>query len=163
MLAVEVNWQLLTKLGGSLAPWQWGVVVLVGSIGVWSLFQLRAWFREDDGRADDHLEMLTQFRDLHRQGGISEDEYRLIKSQLVAGHALQSQAGQRSSTPAKFASRPSPSGQMVRPCNTTAGEFSTGGNPPTKRPGTDDTTDRTGSDQSRSDQAELDQSGTSIE
>ena len=156
MLAVEVNWQLLTKLGGSLAPWQWGVVVLVGSIGVWSVFRLRAWFREDDGRADDHLEMLTQFRDLHRQGGISEDEYRLIKSQLMAGHASQTQAGQRPSRPAKSAGRASPSGQMVGPRNATVGESSTSEKPPTMMSETDDLTDQSGSGQAESDQTELD-------
>lgn len=156
MLAVEVNWEKVRQLGGSLAPWQWGLVVLVGSIGVWSLFQLRAWFREDDGRADGHLEMLTQFRDLHRQGGISEDEYRLIKSQLVAGHASQTQSERRPSTAAKSAGRASPSGQMVGPRHTTGGESSTSEKPPTMKSETEDLTDRTGSEQTESDQTELD-------
>ena len=156
MLAVEVNWEKVRQLGGSLAPWQWGVVVLVGSIGVWSLFQLRAWFREDDGRADGYLEMLTQFRDLHRQGGISEDEYRLIKSQLMAGHASQTQAGQRPSRPAKSAGGQPPSGQMVGPRNATVGESSTSEKSPTMESETEDLTDRTGSDRAESDQTELD-------
>ncbi len=156
MLAVEVNWEMARKLGGSLAPWQWGVVVLVGSIGVWSLFRLRAWFREDDGRADGHLEMLTQFRDLHRQGGISEDEYRLIKSQLVAGHASQTQLERRPSTAAKSAGRASPSGQMGGPRHATVGESSTSEKPPTMMSETDDLTDQSGSGQAESDQTELD-------
>ncbi len=155
MLAIEVNWQLLTKLGGSLAPWQWGVVVLVGSIGVWSLFQLRAWFREDDGRADGHLEMLTQFRDLHRQGGISEDEYRLIKCQLVAGHASNSQAGQRPANSASSAGRQAPSGQMVGPRNAKADESRTGENSPTMKPESIDMTNCSGSDQLEPDQPRM--------
>ena len=157
MLAVEVNWEKVRQLGGSLAPWQWGLVVLVGSIGVWALFRLRAWFREDDGRADDHMEMLTQFRDLHRQGGISEDEYRLIKSQLVAGHTSQTQSGRRPSTAAKSAGRASPSGQMVGPRNATVDESSTSEKSPTMESETEDLTDRTELDQARSDRAESDQ------
>lgn len=156
MQAVEVNWEKVRQLGGSLAPWQWGLVVLVGSIGVWSLFQLRAWFREDDGRADGHLEMLTQFRDLHRRGGISEDEYRLIKSRLVAGHASQTQSERRPSVAAKSAGRASPSGQMMGPRHATVGESSTSEKSPTMESETEDLTDRTGSDRAESDQTELD-------
>lgn len=151
MLAVEVNWEKVRQLGGSLAPWQWGLVVLVGSIGVWAMFRLRAWFREDDGRADDHLEMLTQFRDLHRQGGISEDEYRLIKSQLVAGHASQMQSGRRPSPAAKSAGRASPSGQMVGPRNAAVGESSTSEKSPTMKSETDALTDQSGSGQTELD------------
>ena len=106
MLAVKVDWDLLKQLGGTLAPWQWAIALVLGCVGVWSIFQMRAWFREDAGRADDNLEMLTQFRDLHRQGGISEDEYRLIKSRLVAGRNPQSTAGQGPPTSAKTADGP---------------------------------------------------------
>jgi len=106
MQAVVVDWILLKQLGGTLAPWQWAITLVVACVGVWSIFQMRAWFREDAGRADDNLKMLTQFRDLHRQGGLSEDEYRLIKSRLVAGHGLQSNAGQGSSASAKTADGP---------------------------------------------------------
>ncbi len=127
-----VDWDLAKKYAATMPPWQWAVVVLVGSIGVWCLFQLRAWFREDDGRADGHLEMLTQFRDLHRQGGISEDEYRLIKSRLVTGHAAQLRLGQRPSRPADSASGESIHDPMVGPRQATAGESSTGESSPTK-------------------------------
>ncbi len=132
MLAVVVDWDLAKKYAATMPPWQWAIVVLVGSIGVWCLFQLRAWFREDDGRADGHLEMLTQFRDLHRQGGISEDEYRLIKSQLVTGQAAQMRAGQRPSRPANSASGESLPNPIVGPRRDTAGESSTGDDSPTK-------------------------------
>jgi hypothetical protein len=147
MLAVEVNWQALTKMGQSLAPWQWGLVVLVGSIGVWSLFKLKALFREDDGRTDGHLEMLTQFRELHRQGGISEDEYRLIKGQLVAGHVAQMPSAKRPSQSAKVAETKPETNPKVGPDDPTTDESRLDENPPTMKPGFIERTDREETDQ----------------
>lgn len=103
MLAVEVDWNLLRQYGGTMAGWQWAIMLVVGCVAVWSMFRLRAWFREDDGRADGNLEMLTQFRDLHRQGDLSEDEYRLIKSRLVRQQASPTRADGRPTESAKSA------------------------------------------------------------
>jgi hypothetical protein len=47
------------------------------------IVRLRTYFREDAEDADGTLEMLTQFRDLHQEGGLSDDEFRLIKSRLA--------------------------------------------------------------------------------
>lgn len=131
MLAVVVNWDLLKQYGGTLAPWQWAIALIVGCVGVWSIFQLRAWFREDSGRADDNLKMLTQFRDLHRQGGISEDEYRLIKSRLVRGHGPQSNAGQGSPASAKTAEGRPPANGIDGPHDGTDDESRSSDKPPT--------------------------------
>ena len=140
MLAVTVDWNLLKQLGGTLAPWQWAITLVMSCVGVWSIFQLRAWFREDTGRADDNLEMLTQFRDLHRQGGLSEDEYRLIKSRLVAGHGSQSNAGQRSPTSAKTAAGPQTANGKDGPHDGTNGESRSSEKPPTMEAETRNTT-----------------------
>lgn len=141
MLAVEVDWNLLRQFGGVLAPWQWAIVVITGSVGIWSIFQLRAWFREDSGRADDNLKMLTEFRDLHRQGGLSEDEYRLIKSRLVAGRGPQSSPGQGPSASAKTAGQPLPANGIDGPRNGTDDESRSSDKPPTMEAGTRDTQD----------------------
>ena len=83
MLAVTVNRELLTRYQNVLTPTTViGIVLTIGIAG-WLVLRLRAWFREGDGRADDHLEMLTQFRDLRQQGELTEDEYRLIKDRLI--------------------------------------------------------------------------------
>lgn len=81
----SVDWNLFGKYGRIMPLWQWGVVIIVGCVFVWLMFKLRDLFREDAGRDDDAFEMLTQFRDLHRQGDLSEEEYRLIKSRLISG------------------------------------------------------------------------------
>ena len=44
---------------------------------------MKSCFREDSDDADQTLEMLTQFRDLHQEGGLSDDEFRLIRSRLA--------------------------------------------------------------------------------
>ena len=62
------------------------VVVAIGVLVVIAL-KLRAWYREDSDDAVSQDELLLQFRDLHRQGGLSEDEYRSIKGRLVSQSA----------------------------------------------------------------------------
>ena len=83
MLAVQVDWKLFNDYKDAMSPLTLLVVMIVISVSGWLVFHLRARFREDSGRADGELEMLTQFRELHQQGELSEDEYRLIKSRLV--------------------------------------------------------------------------------
>ena len=141
MLAVEVNWNLLRQYGGTLAPWQWAIALIVACVGIWSIFQLRAWFRDDAGREDDNLKMLTQFRDLHRQGGLSEDEYRLIKSRLIAGHGPQSKTGQGAPASAKTAEGRRPANGMDGQHDGTDDESRSREKPPTMEADTRDTTD----------------------
>ena len=142
MQAVVVDWNRLNQMGGSLAPWQWVIALVAACVGVWSIFQMRAWFREDSGRADDNLKMLTQFRDLHRQGGLSEDEYRLIKSRLVVGHGPQAIAGQRPPTSAKTADETRTANEKDRPHNGMNDESRSREKPPTMEAETGDTPDR---------------------
>ena len=62
---------------------QWILLILSISVLIWLMFRVRSWFREDEDRAAENHEMLLQFRDLRRQGDLSEAEYRSIKSQLL--------------------------------------------------------------------------------
>ena len=138
LVAADLN--LLERFGISLTPRQWTIAMIVVGVfavclGIWSIFQLRAWFREDSGRADDNLKMLTQFRELHRQGGISEDEYRLIKGRLVAGHSPQSAAVKGSPTSAETAEQTPPTPQKVGTHDATHDESRSQENPPTMEAG----------------------------
>lgn len=83
MLAFTVDWDLLGKYQVLTSPWTILPLVAVIAVCAWLIYQFRAWFRDNDDRTDDNLEMLTQFRELHQQGELSEDEYRLIKSRLA--------------------------------------------------------------------------------
>lgn len=50
---------------------------------VWLIVRIRTWYldREDDAAVDQL--MLSEIRDLHRRGDLSEEEYRSIKSEIV--------------------------------------------------------------------------------
>lgn len=93
MLAVTVDWNLVSKYQGIVTPWTMVLMVVVIASSAWLIFQFKAWFRDSDGRTDDNLEMLTQFRDLHLQGELTEDEYRLIKGRLARNATAGSLAG----------------------------------------------------------------------
>lgn len=62
-----------------------GVVLaaLSGLVGI--AYALRSWYQDDADPAADRHEMLLQFRELNRQGHLSEDEFRSIKCRLVDG------------------------------------------------------------------------------
>jgi hypothetical protein len=92
MLAVEMNWDLLNRYQDAMSPTTLVGTIIAAAVAVWLIFQVRARFREDSGRADDKLEMLTQFRELHQQGELTEDEYRLIKGRLARDAARQMDA-----------------------------------------------------------------------
>ena len=78
-----IDWNRWHLYQEALKPWQWGLVVLGIFAATWLIILIRAYFREDADDAEETLEMLTQFRDLHRQGGLSDDEFRLIRSRLA--------------------------------------------------------------------------------
>lgn len=85
-----VNWSPFLRYQNALTLGQWALVLVTISVGIWTIARLRSYFREDSDDADDALEMLAQFSELHQQGGLSDDEFRLIKSRLsrVAQEAL---------------------------------------------------------------------------
>lgn len=83
MLAAELDWELFDRYKNVVTPATLVVVVIAVAVAAWMISRLRARFREDSGRADGKLEMLSQFRDLKLQGELTEDEFRLIKSRLA--------------------------------------------------------------------------------
>ena len=78
-----INWNSFQRFPSVMAPWQWGFVIVAFSLAIWTIIRLRSHFREDADDADVTLEMLTQFRELHQEGGLSDDEFRLIRSRLT--------------------------------------------------------------------------------
>lgn len=53
------------------------------AVFAWIVLQIRARYRESDDPAESAHEMLTQYRELHERGELSEEEFRLIKSRLA--------------------------------------------------------------------------------
>ena len=77
------GWQALVWRFLDRSILQWILLILLISILTWLIFRVRSWFREDEDRAAEDHEMLLQFRDLRRQGDLSEAEYRSIKGQFL--------------------------------------------------------------------------------
>ena len=92
-----VDWGRWNLYQQAMSPWQWGIVVVGIVASIWLIFWLRSYFREDSENADGTLEMLSQFRELHQEGGLSDDEFRLIRSRLTRVAQGAMAAGQKNS------------------------------------------------------------------
>ena len=79
-----VDWNRWNQFQQAMSPWQWGLFIVGIVVSIWLIFWLRSYFREDSDNADGTLEMLSQFRELHQEGGLSDDEFRLIRSRLAS-------------------------------------------------------------------------------
>lgn len=78
----EIEQTLLWKLvNASLAQWI-GLFVALGIL-IALIIRIRTLVREDSDAAADHHELLTSISELHREGDLSEDEYRSIKGRLI--------------------------------------------------------------------------------
>jgi hypothetical protein len=66
-----------------LRVYMWiGISLLcIGSL-IWASLRIRSWFFDSDESEVPAEEMITQFRQLKRQGELSEEEFRLISQRL---------------------------------------------------------------------------------
>ncbi len=64
--------------------WTWAIVAAVSLVAMIALvIKLKEWLRPN-GMLDDSPEnLLLSFRDIHRQGDLSGDEYKLIRERLT--------------------------------------------------------------------------------
>ena len=78
-------WKLLDRPDENLAELLgWSAAVLAAFVVlIWGIVRIRSLFRDDDDPAAVDQSMLLGLGDLHRQGDLSESEYRSIKSQLI--------------------------------------------------------------------------------
>jgi len=78
----EVEQTLLWKLlSASFLEWI-GLIVAFGVL-VGLIVLIRTRLREDTDAAGDDHQLLTSISDLHRDGDLSEEEYRSIKGRLI--------------------------------------------------------------------------------
>jgi hypothetical protein len=70
--------------------WDWVVLFVLLMGAGWLILRIRARFRDREDPAVEGRRMIMQMGDLHRQGGLSDEEYRSIKSRLGGprDHAL---------------------------------------------------------------------------
>ena len=48
-----------------------------------AIFLIRSWLRENDGPAASDCELLADYREMHRRGELSDEEFRIIKGQMA--------------------------------------------------------------------------------
>lgn len=71
-------WKLLNR-----SLWELFGLVLAILVLAWLIVQIRSWFTGDDDPAEGDHELLASIRELNREGDLTDDEYRSIKSRLV--------------------------------------------------------------------------------
>ena len=59
------------------------VLIAVICIGIWLIVWIRTRFRDREDPTETDQQMLIEIRDLHRQGDLSDEEFRSIKGRLV--------------------------------------------------------------------------------
>jgi uncharacterized membrane protein len=71
-------WKLLNR-----SAWELFGLVLAILVMAWLIVEIRSWLTGDDDPAEGDHELLMSVRELNREGDLSDDEYRSIKSRLV--------------------------------------------------------------------------------
>jgi hypothetical protein len=57
-------------------------VTAIGLLAV-AVYLLRSWLRDNDGPAASSHELLADYREMHRRGELSDEEFRSIKSRMA--------------------------------------------------------------------------------
>lgn len=55
-----------------------GVIVLI-----WTTLRIKAWFRDDEARDENPVHLLSELEEMRREDGLTDEEFRLIKSRLA--------------------------------------------------------------------------------
>ncbi len=79
------KWNVLKDVLGPAAP---GTIEFVGmSVGVivliWVTLRIKAWFRDDEARDENPVHLLSELEEMRREDGLTDEEFRLIKSRLA--------------------------------------------------------------------------------
>lgn len=77
-------WAAKTDLDKTIEAGLWWLLVLVLIlVGIWVIVMIRSRYRgREDHAATAHL-MLSQLGELHREGDLTDDEFRSIKNRLI--------------------------------------------------------------------------------
>ena len=76
----------------------YAATILSIGILIWIGFWMRSWYQDDSGPAEDAHDLLLQFKELKRQGDLTDDEYRSIKGRLAGDGADSSRNAMDSQT-----------------------------------------------------------------
>lgn len=111
-LCWATDWMKLLQLP-NVSWWQLLVAAASLVVVIWAVLRLAARVNEDVDPAEADREMLQRLNDLRREGDLSEDEFRSIKSQIVGRLNASWNVTPKSGMSAKTADRLSPGGDPV--------------------------------------------------
>ncbi|MBS0261965.1 MAG: hypothetical protein JSS02_08405 [Planctomycetes bacterium] len=60
-----------------------GVSALILVLAV-AVYLIRSWMRENDGPDDSAHDLLTEYREMHSRGELTDEEYRIIKGRMAS-------------------------------------------------------------------------------
>jgi len=82
----QSEWQKLVSRffeAGILEWLSFFATILAFAVILWLVFRIRAWLSDDVDAAESEQELLIQMMEMHREGDLSEEEYRSIKHRLA--------------------------------------------------------------------------------
>lgn len=87
-----------TKFGEVLSAsvWTWIGLIVAIMVLAWIVFRVRDWYREDDDRAENARNLLSEIQEMYDEGDLSEEEFRSIKGRLTTHRDRSSSAGEQS-------------------------------------------------------------------
>jgi len=99
---VKNRWEEISELIQPAMPsrWEWLAIGVGLAVLVWLTFRVKAWFHDDDASTDPAVDLLVDLQELRREGGLSEEEFRLINTQLIGGQTWGRTHSRRSAKPA---------------------------------------------------------------
>lgn len=79
------KWNVLKDVLGPATP---GMLEFAGmAVGlivlIWVTLRVKAWFHEDAARDENPVHLLSELEEMRREDGLTEEEFRLIKSRLA--------------------------------------------------------------------------------
>ncbi len=79
------KWNVLKDVLGPAAP---GMLEFMGmAVGVivliWVTLRVKAWFHDDAARDENPVHLLSELEEMRREGGLTDEEFRLIKSRIA--------------------------------------------------------------------------------
>ncbi len=57
-------------------------VTAIGVLAI-AVYLIRSWLRDNDGPAASEHELLSEYREMHRRGELSDEEFRIIKGRMA--------------------------------------------------------------------------------
>ena len=79
----QYDWSVIPASAGPLANGLVLTIVVSVLALAWLLYRLRTRFRGREDPAEHDRRLMMQMGELHRQGGLSDEEFRSIKSRLI--------------------------------------------------------------------------------